>query len=57
MNEALTGQVNSGDVFIWASYVISAITLGGVALWTIIRMMSAKKKLAMLEQASSSEKD
>lgn len=55
MNEAITGQVNSGDIFIWASFGISAVTLGGVALWTLIRMSGAKKKLAMLEQASSSE--
>ena len=48
MSEPLTGQVNTGDVFIWASYIISAVTLGGLALWTAGKLSGAKKRLNML---------
>jgi len=51
----MSGEVTGGYVFIWASYIIAGLTLGGLALWTFIRLTSAKRKLAMLDQQKHPE--
>ena len=50
----MSGEVTGGYVFIAASYIIAGLTLGGLALWTFIRLRSAKRKLAMLDQQKTS---
>ena len=52
----MTGYVSGGAIFIYASYGLSAVVLGGLVIWTWVKLQGAKKKLAMLE-ASDSQKD
>ena len=54
---AISGQVNTGWEFIAASFMIAGAVLLGLALWNAMKLANSKKKLAMLEQASASEKD
>ena len=50
----MSGEVTGGYVFICASYIIAGLTLGGLTLWTFVRLTSAKRKLAMLDQQKTS---
>jgi heme exporter protein CcmD len=36
--------------FIWPAYIVSALALGGLTLWTTLRWRAAKARLAMLEK-------
>jgi heme exporter protein CcmD len=36
--------------YIWPAYVLSALALGGLTVWTVAAWRSAKAKLAALEQ-------
>lgn len=46
----MSGEVTGGYVFIYASYGIAAASLIGLAIWTMTRLITAKKKLSMLDQ-------
>ena len=35
--------------YIWPAYIVSALALGGLTLWTILRWRAVKAKLAALE--------
>lgn len=47
----MTGEVTGAEPFIIASYAISAAVLLGLGLWTVFRLISAKKRVVMLDAA------
>tara|TARA_Y100000052_G_scaffold26426_1_gene31309 strand:- start:6542 stop:6691 length:150 start_codon:yes stop_codon:yes gene_type:complete len=49
----MTGEVTGGYTFILLSYGIAGVTLIALAAWTFSRLMSAKKRLKMLEQGDA----
>ena len=38
--------------FIWPAYIVSALALGGLTVWTILCWRAVKAKLAALEAKS-----
>lgn len=39
--------------YIWSSYGIAAVVLGGLVLWTVWRVIDARKKLDAVEKDES----
>ena len=36
--------------YIWSSYAVTVVALGGLILWTVMQWRAAKAKLASLEK-------
>lgn len=49
------GVVTGGAVFIYTSYALAGIVLAGIAIYTMARLMAAKRKLKMLAEAKNAE--
>ena len=45
------GYVTDAEPYILASYVISGLVIGGLAVWAVFKLRQARKRLIMLELA------
>lgn len=51
------GYVTGAEPFILASYVISGVLIGGLAIWAVVRLHQARKRLTMLELTRKENED
>lgn len=45
----MSGFVTGSEPFIIASYVLSGLVIAALSIWACVKLVSARKKLSMLE--------